>query len=111
MRVCSRVMKRSLLCAIVLCACGRSGTDLCEPSMKCPSDPPIQVTPIGQSVTDCKHSLEGTCGAKYESWASCGWDKQTCKADGTTDLDAINAACADEFNAYFTCCANVDGGC
>jgi hypothetical protein len=105
-------MKSSILFALVLCACGRSGADLCETSTLCPGDPATsKITPTSQSITDCKHNRQGPCGSKYESWASCGWDKQTCKADGTTDWDALNAACTDEFNAYFTCCANTDGGC
>jgi hypothetical protein len=105
-------MKRSLLYALVLCACGRGGSDLCQLSTKCPGDSQQpNVTPIGQSIADCKHNLKGACASKYESWASCGWDNQTCKADGTTDQDAVNAACTDAFNQYFVCCANVDGGC
>ena len=104
-------MKRSFAFALLLCACGRSGADLCELSTTCPGDSPTQITPIGQSVADCKHNIKGVCGSQYQTWASCGWSNQTCKADGTTDLDAINAACTAEFNEYFTCCANADGGC
>jgi len=105
-------MKRFLVCVCsLLFACGRSGADLCAPSMLCPADPATKITPTSQSVTDCKRNVQGACGSAYQSWASCSWDEQTCKADGTTDWDALNAACADKFNEYFTCCANTDGGC
>ena len=103
---------RSLVLALVLCACGRGGADLCQASTKCAGDPPTsKITPTGQSITDCKRNVQGTCSGTYQSWASCSWDNQTCKADGTTDFDAINAACTGEFNAYFACCAAADGGC
>jgi len=104
-------VKASLFLVIVLCACGRSGADLCQASTKCPGDPTSKITPTSQSITDCKHNVLGACGSTYESWASCSWNNQTCKADGTTDWDALNAACTNEFNTYFTCCANADGGC
>jgi hypothetical protein len=103
-------MWRFALYALLLCACGRSGADLCELSTKCPNDT-IKTTLTGQPVTDCKHNVKGACGAQYQNWAACGWDNQTCMADGTTDWNALNAACTTEFNAYFTCCSGVDGGC
>jgi hypothetical protein len=106
-------MWRSLFYLLLLCACGRGGSDLCVLSTKCPADSQqaIQSTLTGQNISDCKHNLKGPCGSKYEAWASCGWDNQTCKADGTTDFDALNAACTDKFNEYFACCADADGGC
>jgi len=103
-------MMRLALFAFLLCACGRGGSDLCELSTKCPADT-IKITMTGQPVTDCKHNVKGPCGSQYQSWASCGWDNQTCKADGTTDWDALNAACTNAFNEYFACCADADGGC
>jgi hypothetical protein len=102
---------------IVLCAvaagCGRGGSDLCTLSTKCPGDSqlPIQSTLTGVSISDCNLNRKGPCGSDYESWLSCAWDKQTCKPDGTTDYDALNAACQAEFDKYFSCCAGADGGC
>lgn len=99
--------------ATVLLACGRGGSDLCGLSTTCAGDSnlAIQSTLTGVSITDCNHGRKGACGPDYEAWLSCGWDKQSCKADGTTDWDALNAACQPEFAKYFACCAALDGGC
>jgi hypothetical protein len=51
----------------------------------------------------CREMLAGRCRGVYLEVSDCTGANETCKDDGTTDVDAVRAACKSKFDDLATC--------
>ena len=80
---------------------GAAGEFPCDNLMsKCPNDPPFDAATCRRITTDPK------CGAVSRTLFRCIGDHQVCGADGKTDQNVTNQACAAEFGASLQCAAS-----
>jgi hypothetical protein len=79
---------------------GIETTDYCTVKSRCPNEP----TPTSAQLEECHTTQsDAKCGPKLRVALDCGYRKETCLPDGTTDSLANVAACKAELDPWIAC--------